>query len=174
MERRGYGEGRGKNIYLTLHCHHQNDSCINMGSDESHLNVSLIVRDKVTSQCPQTTTFEEKGEPKQIWTKVPLLTSLTAYRLAKPAHWNFVPQCLVKGWAVYVTGLCHLVCPGLLMGCLFDCLSFWPQVCVLQCPLQSIWAAFPWGFTAAWVFLAAGCCAPCWLGSLLWMFDDGV
>ena len=27
-----------------------------MGSDESHSNVSLIVRDKVTGQCPQTTT----------------------------------------------------------------------------------------------------------------------
>ena len=35
----------------------QNDSCIKMGSDESHFNVSLIVRDKVTRQCPQTTTF---------------------------------------------------------------------------------------------------------------------
>ena len=34
--------------------------------------------DKVTRQCPQTTTFEEKGEPKQIRTEVPLLTSLTA------------------------------------------------------------------------------------------------
>ena len=49
------------NIYLPLHCHHQNDSCIKMGSDESHFNVSLIVRDKVTRQCPQTTTVEEKG-----------------------------------------------------------------------------------------------------------------
>ena len=28
-------------IYLSLHCHHQNDSCIKMGSDESHLNVSV-------------------------------------------------------------------------------------------------------------------------------------
>ena len=37
------------------------DSCIKMGSDESHFNVSLIVRDKVTRLCPQTTTFEEKG-----------------------------------------------------------------------------------------------------------------
>ena len=27
--------------YLSLHCHHQNDSCIKMGSDESHFNVSL-------------------------------------------------------------------------------------------------------------------------------------
>ena len=44
-------------IYLSLHCHHQNDSCIKMGSDENHFNVSLIVRDKVTKQCPQTTTF---------------------------------------------------------------------------------------------------------------------
>ena len=28
----------------------------------------------------------EKGEPKQIRTKVPLLTSLTTYHYAKPAH----------------------------------------------------------------------------------------
>ena len=42
--------GRGKIIYLSLHRHHQNDSCIKMCSDESHFNVSLIVRDKVTRQ----------------------------------------------------------------------------------------------------------------------------
>ena len=41
-------------IYLSVYCHHQNDSCIKMGSDESHFNVSVIVRDKVTRQCPQT------------------------------------------------------------------------------------------------------------------------
>ena len=28
--------GGGEYIYLSLHCHHQNDSCIKMGSDESH------------------------------------------------------------------------------------------------------------------------------------------
>ena len=28
-------------IYLSLHCHHQNDFCIKMGSDESHFNVSI-------------------------------------------------------------------------------------------------------------------------------------
>ena len=27
-------------IYLLLHCHHQNDFCIKVGSDESHFNVS--------------------------------------------------------------------------------------------------------------------------------------
>ena len=48
-----------------------------MGSDERRLNVSLIVRDKVTRQCPQTTTFEEKGESERNRTEVPLLTSLT-------------------------------------------------------------------------------------------------
>ena len=67
-------------IYLLQHCHHQNDSCTKIGSGESHFSVSVIVRDKVTRQCPQTTTFEEKGEPKRIQTEVPLLTSLTPYR----------------------------------------------------------------------------------------------
>jgi len=67
-------------IYLSLHCHHQNDSCIKMGSDESHFNVALIVRDKVTRQCPQTTIVEVKGEPKLIRTEVHLLTSLPPYR----------------------------------------------------------------------------------------------
>ena len=51
-----------------------------MGSGESHFNVSLIVREKVTKQCPETTIFEEKGEPKRIRTEVPLLISLTPYR----------------------------------------------------------------------------------------------
>ena len=46
-------------IYLSLQCHHQNDSCIKMDSEESHFNVSLIMRDKV---CPQTTTFSKRKE----------------------------------------------------------------------------------------------------------------
>ena len=82
---RGKGEGgmvvgEKGDLYLSLHCHHQNDSCIKMGSDESHFNVSLSVRDKVTRQCPQTTIFEEKGEPKRIRTEVLLLTILPPYR----------------------------------------------------------------------------------------------
>ena len=47
-------------IYLSLHCHHQNVSCSKMGSDESRF-VSLTVKDKVTRQHPQTTTFEGKA-----------------------------------------------------------------------------------------------------------------
>ena len=69
--------GEREVIYLLLHCHHQNDFCIKGGSDESHFNVLIIVRDKVTRQCPQTTIFDDKGEPKQVRTGVPPLTSLT-------------------------------------------------------------------------------------------------
>ena len=72
-----------------------------MGSDESHFNVSLIVRDKVTRQCPQTTTFEEREEPKRIRTEVPLLTSLTPYRWAKPVHIHQrVASCSYMGVAI--------------------------------------------------------------------------
>ena len=67
--------GEEGEFYLSLHCHYQNDFCIKMGSDESHFNVSLIVRDKVTRQCPQTAVFEEKGEPKRIRTE-----DLSAYQ----------------------------------------------------------------------------------------------
>ena len=62
--------GKREITYLPLHCHHQNDFCVQMGSDESHFNVSLTVKDIVTRQCPQTTTFVEEGEPKRIRTEV--------------------------------------------------------------------------------------------------------
>ena len=54
--------GKREVMYLSLHCHHQTDSCIKMGSDENPFNVSLIVRDKVTRQCPQTVTFLKRKE----------------------------------------------------------------------------------------------------------------
>ena len=79
MGGRGYGGGGRARLYTYRYTvHHQNDSCIQIGSNESPFNVSLIVRDKVTRQCLQTTTFKEKGDPKRIRTAVPLLTSLTA------------------------------------------------------------------------------------------------
>ena len=33
--------GEEGDCILSLHCHHENDSCIKMGSDESHFNVSV-------------------------------------------------------------------------------------------------------------------------------------
>ena len=32
--------GKREIIYPSLHCHHQNDFCIKVGSDDSHFNVS--------------------------------------------------------------------------------------------------------------------------------------
>ena len=53
-------------LYLSLHCHHQNDSCIKLAGDKSHSNVSfiIIVRDKVTRVSTNHNFFDEKREPK--------------------------------------------------------------------------------------------------------------
>ena len=131
--RRGYGGwGDEDYIYLSLHCHHRNDFCIKVGSDESHFNVSLIVRDKVTSQCPQTTTFEEKGEPKQIRTEVPLLTSLTAR--PTPAHTEMCRQRFVSSiWPRPLHGTLAVTFPGVTHLYAKNC-----RLCsVLRTPLQA-------------------------------------
>ena len=54
--------GEKEIIYLSLHCHHQNDSCIKMGSDESHFNVS-VGSDGQSHKTVSTNhnLFEEKG-----------------------------------------------------------------------------------------------------------------
>ena len=74
-------------IYLSLHCHHQTDFCIKVGSDESHFNVS-VGSDGQSHETVSTNhnLLEEKGEPKRIRAEIPLLTGLTPYRSAKPAH----------------------------------------------------------------------------------------
>ena len=67
-------------IYLSLRCHHQNDPCTKMGSDESHFNVS--VESDGQSHGTVSTNHnlsEEKGEPKRYRTEVLPLTSLTPY-----------------------------------------------------------------------------------------------
>ena len=76
------GGGGGRLLYLSLRWHHQTDSCIQTGSDESHFYVLLIVRNKVTRRCPQTTTPLKRKESRSGIE----LTSLTPYRWAKPAH----------------------------------------------------------------------------------------
>ena len=58
---------------------HFNGHFANLKTLDFYFNVSWTARDKVTRQCPETTIFEEKGEPKQIQTEVPLLTSLMPY-----------------------------------------------------------------------------------------------
>ena len=79
---KGYGGGGKREIiYLSLHGHHQNDSCIKMGSGESHFNVS-VGSDRESHRTVSTNhnLFEEKGEPKRYRTEVLPLTSLTPYR----------------------------------------------------------------------------------------------
>ena len=80
MGGRGYGGGGKWRVYTYRYTVSARMTCTKMGSDESHFNVLLIVRDKVTRQCPQTTTFEEKGELKRYRTEVLPLTSLPPYR----------------------------------------------------------------------------------------------
>ena len=60
-----------------------------MGSDESHFSVS-VGSDGQSHKTMSTdhNLFEEKGEPKQIRTEVPLLTSLTA----RPDQLTVMPQ----------------------------------------------------------------------------------
>ena len=65
-----------------------------MGSDESHVNVSLTVSDKVT-RLPTNTSynlFEKKGEPKRNRTDTLLLTSLMPYDQAKLAPLKYFPK----------------------------------------------------------------------------------
>ena len=73
--------GEDGDIYRSLHCHHQNDSCIKMGSGESHFNVS-VGSDGQSHGTVSTNhnLSEEKGEPKRHRTEVLPLTSLTPYR----------------------------------------------------------------------------------------------
>ena len=73
--------GEGDYIYTYRNCHHQNDFCIKMGSDESHFNVS-VGSDGQSHRTVSTNhnLFEEKGEPKRYRTEVLPLTSLMPYR----------------------------------------------------------------------------------------------
>ena len=53
--------GKREIIYLSLHCHHQNDSCIKTGSDESHFNVS-VGSDGQSHKTVHKTTFSTRKE----------------------------------------------------------------------------------------------------------------
>ena len=75
---RNYRGGGREIIYLSLHCHHKNDFCIKIGSDESHFSVSVESDGQSHRTVPTNhNLFEEKGEPKRYRTEVLPLTSLT-------------------------------------------------------------------------------------------------
>ena len=58
-------------------------TCIKVGSDESHFNVSLIVRDKITRQCPQTTTFSRERRAEAVLNQGPSAYQPTALPLGQ-------------------------------------------------------------------------------------------
>ena len=75
------GGGEMEAIYLSLHCRQQNDSCIKMGSDESHFNVSVGSGGQSHKTVSTNHNLsEEKREPKRYLTEVLPLNSLTPYR----------------------------------------------------------------------------------------------
>ena len=73
----GMEVGETEIIYLSLHCHHQNDTCIKMGSDESHFNVSVgSDRQSHRTVSANHNLFEEKGEPKRYRTDDELMLNV--------------------------------------------------------------------------------------------------
>ena len=82
--------GEREIIYLSLHCHHQNDLCIKVGSDESHFNVS-VGSDGQSHKTVSTNhnLFEEKGEPKRYRTEVlPLESRGQQWRAVDGQQWR--------------------------------------------------------------------------------------
>ena len=86
--------GEREVIYLSLHCHHQHDTCIKMGSDESHFNVS-VGSDGQSHKTVSTNhnLFEEKGQPKRYRAEVLPLTNQTGSQV----YWQ---RCWVVIWLV--------------------------------------------------------------------------
>ena len=84
MGGRGYGGGgKRDSIYTYGYTVTTRMTCIKMGSDDSHFNVSLIVWDKATRQRPQTTNFLKRKESRS--GIEPRSFRLPAYRLtARP------------------------------------------------------------------------------------------
>ena len=62
-EGKGYGGGGRRRLY-TYHYTVTTRMTSTLRWTAMRAILILIVRDKVTRQCPQTTAFEEKGEPK--------------------------------------------------------------------------------------------------------------
>ena len=92
--------GKREQDYIPIAALHQNNSCVKMGGDESHFNISLIVKNKVTRQGPQTATYEGKGEPKRIRTEDRLLTSLTPNDLTLNHTCSRLPLTLTRPYLV--------------------------------------------------------------------------
>ena len=68
-------------------------TCIKMGSDESHFNVSLMVKDKVTRPCPQTTIFWRERRAEAVSNRGPSAYHSTALPLGQTGSKNYAQKC---------------------------------------------------------------------------------
>ena len=97
-------EGGGEEddyIPITTHCHHQNDFCIKMGSDESHFNVS-VGSDGQSHKTVSTNhnLFEEKGELKRYQTQVlPLTKKRLTARPNQLTRWFDTATASYRSWS---------------------------------------------------------------------------
>ena len=109
--------GERETIYLSLHCHHQNDFCIKMGSDESHFNVS----EGSDGQSHKTVStnlnlFEEKGELKRYGTEARRKAGSPGYRgpwtHPQPLPSEDIKQKQNENHSPTHTCVCHYRVPG--------------------------------------------------------------
>ena len=88
----------------TLDCLHKNDTCIKLGSDESHFNVSLIVRGKVTKTVSINHNFRrERSEESRSGIEPTSFCFTRPYRWAKPAHAGSLQFLVNQGRSCAVT-----------------------------------------------------------------------
>ena len=71
----------GRELYLKLHCHHQNDFCVEMGSDESHVNLSVTACGKVTIESVHEPELLKRKESRSGESNRGALTTLRPKRL---------------------------------------------------------------------------------------------
>ena len=90
MGGRGAGGGGRGRVYTYRCTVTTNDFCIKMGSDESHFNVSLIVRDKVTRPCPQNHNFWRERRAEAVSNRGPSAYQPTALPLGQTGSQNLL------------------------------------------------------------------------------------
>ena len=91
--------GKREIIYLSLHCHHQNDFCIKMGSDKSHFDVS-VGSDGQSHKTVSTNhnLFEEKGEPEAVSNRGPFAYQPKALPLGQTGSQKYIYYILYIFW----------------------------------------------------------------------------
>ena len=81
--------GEREIICLSLHCHHQNDSCIKMGRDESHFNVSVGSDGQSHKTVHKPQPFWRERRTEAVSNRSPSAYQPNALPLARWRPWHF-------------------------------------------------------------------------------------